>query len=250
MSSASDSNGCSPAWNGVGSPDNHLTGDARPGQTFPDRALARLIDHTLLKAESTNEDVGALCKEAASHCFMSVCVNPARVARAAEALAGSGVRVCTVVGFPLGACASRVKAFETQAAIQDGAHEIDMVLDIGGAKAGDWSRVEADVRAVIDAAGEAALTKVILETCLLTPDEIRVASEVCARAGANFVKTSTGFGKAGATTDAVRIMRATVGDSLGVKASGGIRDHASAMAMIAAGASRIGASASVAIVNR
>ena len=181
---------------------------------------------------------------------MSVCVNPARVARAAEALAGSGVRVCTVVGFPLGACASRVKAFETQAAIQDGAQEIDMVLDIGGAKAGDWSRVEADVRAVIDAAGEAALTKVILETCLLTPDEIRVASEVCARAGANFVKTSTGFGKAGATTDAVRIMRATVGDSLGVKASGGIRDHASAMAMIAAGASRIGASASVAIVNR
>ena len=181
---------------------------------------------------------------------MSVCVNPTWVRLAARELRGSGVKVCTVIGFPLGATPPRVKELETRVAIDDGAGEVDMVLNIGALKSGDLKLVEQDVRAVVRAARGPVITKVILETCLLSPEEIATASAICARAGADFVKTSTGFNKGGATVEAVRIMRETVGKEMGVKASGGIRDHETAVKMIGAGASRIGASASVAIVNQ
>lgn len=251
------SDGCPPAWDGLGTVGDMLAAGASRisaiaplGSAMPDKTLARLIDHTLLKAEATAEEVRTLCKEAAENCFMSVCVNPSWVALAARELRGSGVKVCTVIGFPLGATTPRVKELETRIAVDEGAGEVDMVLNIGALKSGDLKLVEQDVRAVVRAARGNVITKVILETCLLTPEEIRTSSAICARAGADFVKTSTGFNKGGATVEAVRIMRETVGKEMGVKASGGIRDHETAMRMIGAGASRLGASASVAIVNQ
>lgn len=212
------------------------------------RALAGMIDHTLLKPEATEAEIRALCAEARTHGFFSVCVNPANVALAARELAGSSVAVCTVVGFPLGATTSEAKAFETRDAIANGAREIDMVLNVGALKSGQRDRVLADIRAVVTAAGEVPV-KVILETALLTDDEKIMACQAAKEAGAAFVKTSTGFSKGGATVEDIRLMRRTVGPDMGVKASGGVRDFATASAMAEAGATRLGASSSVAIIT-
>ncbi|MFC4076745.1 deoxyribose-phosphate aldolase [Salinithrix halophila] len=212
------------------------------------KELASKIDHTLLKPEATSDQIDSLCEEAAKYKFASVCINPWWVARAAEKLKGSGVIVCTVVGFPLGASTPETKAFETKDAIRNGAGEIDMVMNIGAFKSGDLDTVRRDIQAVVEAAADVPV-KVILETGLLSSDEIRVASERAKAAGAQFVKTSTGFGYGGATEEAVRLMRETVGPDMGVKASGGIRDRATGEKMINAGANRLGASASVAIVT-
>lgn len=214
------------------------------------RRVADFVDHTLLKPEATAGDIDTLCAEARQHRFAAVCVNPVWVDRCAERLAGSGVAVCTVIGFPLGANTSRVKALEAQDAIGRGATEVDMVAAIGRIKGGEWAAVEDDIRAVVDAsagAGErGALVKVIIESAALTQDEIIRTAALAREAGADFVKTSTGFHPAGgATRAAVRLMRLVVGDELGVKASGGVRDCQSALAMIAAGASRIGTSSGV-----
>ena len=211
--------------------------------------LNSLIDHTLLQPDATSQEVARLCQEAAEHGFASVCVNPVRVRESARLLEGSGVAVCTVAGFPLGASCSAIKAAEAALGVEHGAREIDMVLDIGALKDGDLSGAEADVRAVRQALEGGVILKVILEVCLLSEEEIVAACRLCEAAGADFVKTSTGFGKSGATLESVRLMRATVGQRLGVKAAGGIRDRRMALAMIEAGASRIGASASVAIVS-
>lgn len=212
--------------------------------------LASHIDHTLLKPDATVAEIDKLCAEALEHRFASVCVNSSWVRRCAEILAGSGVLVCTVVGFPLGACSSETKAYEARRAIEDGACEVDMVLAVGALKSGDDGFVKRDVRGVAETCHRlGARLKVILETCLLTHDEVTRASRLCREAGADFVKTSTGFSTGGATTEHVALMRAAVGPVLGVKASGGVRDRATAEAMIAAGATRIGASASVAIVR-
>lgn len=211
--------------------------------------LASHIDHTLLKPDATADQVDALCAEAIEHGFASVCVNPTWVARCADILGGSDVLTCTVVGFPLGATFGDVKAIEARRAIDLGACEIDMVMNVGALKSGFHQEVADDIAAVASAcrAGGARL-KVILETCLLEPDEVSEASRISKAAGADFVKTSTGFGGGGATVEDVARMRAAVGPVLGVKASGGVRDRETADAMIAAGATRIGASASVAIV--
>ncbi|HEY9898811.1 MAG TPA: deoxyribose-phosphate aldolase [Pantanalinema sp.] len=214
-----------------------------------DIALARMIDHTLLKADATEADIDKLCAEAREHRFASVCVNPANVAQAAKLLAGSDVKVCTVVGFPLGASATEVKAFETRQAIEDGATEIDMVLNVGALKSGQVERVQQDIRAVVDACPEGVITKVILETCLLSDDEKVTACLLAQAVGADFVKTSTGFSTGGATVHDVALMRRTVGPEMGVKASGGVRDRATALEMVEAGATRIGASASIAIAS-
>jgi deoxyribose-phosphate aldolase len=212
------------------------------------KQLAAMIDHTLLKPEATEEQIRVLCEEAKEHGFASVCVNPYWVKQAAEWLKGSNVKVCTVVGFPLGATTKEAKAFEAKNAIENGAEEIDMVLNIGALKSGDFQTVEEDIRAVVETAG-GAVVKVILETGLLSDEEIVKACELSKVAGAHFVKTSTGFGKGGATVEAVRLMRETVGTEMGVKASGGIRNAEMALQMVEAGANRIGASASVAIVS-
>ncbi|SFX66368.1 deoxyribose-phosphate aldolase [Thermoactinomyces sp. DSM 45891] len=210
--------------------------------------IARMIDHTLLKPDATKDQILQLCKEAREHVFASVCINPYWISLAAKELSGSEVKVCTVVGFPLGASTSEAKAFEAKDAIAKGAEEIDMVMNIGALKSGDLETVEEDIRAVVEAAN-GVLVKVILETGLLSDEEIVQGSKASKAAGAHFVKTSTGFGYGGATVEAVRLMRETVGPELGVKASGGVRDLAGAEAIIAAGANRIGASASIAIVT-
>jgi deoxyribose-phosphate aldolase len=213
-------------------------------------AIAHLIDHTLLKPEATREQIDRLCGEALAHRFASVCVNPAYVGRCAELLRGSEVKVCTVVGFPLGATTTAVKAYETRQAIDDGATEIDMVINVGALKSGDTAAVQADIAAVVDAAHAAgALVKVIIETALLSDDEKATACRLAQAAGAEFVKTSTGFGPGGATVEDVALMRRVVGPEMGVKASGGVRNYADVQAMVAAGATRIGASAGVAIVS-
>lgn len=212
--------------------------------------LSRYIDHTLLKAEATEEDVRRLCREAREYGFYAVCVNPCRVSLAAAELAGSDVKVAAVAGFPLGAACTGVKLSEATMAASEGAAEIDMVMNIGALKEGRDGYVREEIRAVADAAGQGgAIVKVILETCLLTDEEIVRACLLAKEAGAAFVKTSTGFSAGGATVHHVRLMKETVGDALQVKASGGIRDRAAALAMIEAGADRIGASASVAIVT-
>jgi deoxyribose-phosphate aldolase len=211
--------------------------------------LAAYIDHTLLKPEATLEQIETLCAEAAKYRFCSVCVNPFWVATCARLLAGSGVKVCTVIGFPLGASHASVKAFETRQAIADGATEVDMVMNVGALKSGLHDVVLRDMQAVADAAGEGVVTKVILETALLTDPEKVKACELAKRAGLDFVKTSTGFGPGGATAGDVALMRRVVGEEMGVKASGGVRDREGALLMIQAGASRIGASASVKIVG-
>ncbi|MGD6898962.1 deoxyribose-phosphate aldolase [Bacillus infantis] len=211
--------------------------------------VAKMIDHTLLKADATKEQIEVLCSEAKEYSFASVCVNPAWVSYASELLEGSGVDVCTVIGFPLGASTSEVKAFETKNAIENGATEVDMVINIGALKSGSSDLVESDIRAVVEAAKGKALTKVIIETSLLTEDEKVLACELAVKAGTDFVKTSTGFSTGGATIEDIRLMRKTVGPEIGVKASGGVRSTEDAQQMIEAGATRIGASSGVAIVN-
>lgn len=212
------------------------------------KQLAKYIDHTILKPDATAAQVKKLCDEAKQYGFASVCVNPSRIALAAEELKGTDVTPCCVVGFPLGAIPSESKAAETAVAVKNGAREIDMVIDVGRAKDGDWAYVESDIAAVKAACGEAKL-KVIIETCLLTDDEKVQACLAAKRAKADFVKTSTGFSKAGATVADVKLMRETVGPDMGVKAAGGIHNRAEAEAMIEAGASRIGASSGIAIVT-
>jgi deoxyribose-phosphate aldolase len=210
--------------------------------------LNKYIDHTVLKADTPKSKVQQIIDEAKKYDFMSVCINPTWVAFAASELKDSDVKVCTVIGFPLGANTPEVKAFETKQAIENGADEVDMVINIGAAKDGDWDLVERDIKAVVDAAGD-TLNKVIIETALLTDDEKVKACEAAVRAGADYVKTSTGFSTGGATVEDIKLMRATVGPDLGVKASGGIYSAADAEAMIAAGATRIGTSAGVAIME-
>ena len=211
--------------------------------------LNRYIDHTLLKPAATRADIAKLCTEAKEYRFASVCVNSAHIAEVAAALAGTDVAPCCVVGFPLGAMETEAKAFEAARAAALGAKEIDMVMDIGAAKEGDFARVEADISAVVSAIQGRAKLKVILECCLLTDEEKTAACLAAKRACADFVKTSTGFSTGGATEHDVALMRAAVGDDMGVKASGGIRTREDALRMIAAGASRIGASAGIAIVT-
>ncbi len=211
--------------------------------------LGGLIDHTLLKPDATEKDIRKLCDEARQHEFASVCVNPGWVGLAAELLKGTRVKVCTVVGFPLGATTPTAKAIETRDAIANGATEIDMVINVGALKSGNDELVRRDIEAVVDAARGKAIVKVILETALLTREEKVKACLLCKMAGADFVKTSTGFSTGGATTEDIALMRETVGPGMGVKASGGIRDRDTAEAMVAAGATRIGASASVAIAT-
>jgi len=212
--------------------------------------LAQYIDHTLLGADATTEDIDRLCAEAERYRFASVCINPTWVVRAAKNLRGTGVPVCTVIGFPLGATTTEVKAMEARKALRDGAREIDMVINVGALKSGDQEVVFNDISKVVDAAHEVgAVCKVILETALLTDEEKVIASALAKRARADFVKTSTGFGPGGATVYDVALMRETVGPEMGVKASGGVRTAHDAEDMIAAGATRIGASAGVQIVS-
>ena len=212
------------------------------------KTIASMIDHTLLKPEATPAQVEKLCAEAAEYHFASVCVNPVYIPMAARLLKDTGVKVCCVVGFPLGAIAPEQKAAEAASCAAMGAEELDMVIHIGAAKAGDWALVQRDIEGVVKAAAGRTV-KVIIETCLLTDEEKVKACEAAKAAGAHFVKTSTGFSTGGATTHDIALMRKTVGPEMGVKASGGIRDYATAMAMIEAGANRIGASAGIEIVT-
>ncbi len=214
-----------------------------------DKELAAIIDHTLLKPEATADEVERLCKEARQYGFFSVCVTSSWVSRCRDLLRGSRVKVCCVVGFPLGAMDFRTKAYETREAIANGADEIDMVINIGALKSGDLALVEKDIRSVVQAARNKVI-KVILETGLLTDEEKVTACQICKKAGATFVKTSTGFVKSSIATEAdIALMRKTVGPRMGVKASGGVRSLADAKKMIAAGATRIGTSSGVAIVT-
>lgn len=216
--------------------------------SLSDTKLASMIDHTLLKPEAAKSEIEKLCNEARSYSFCSVCVNPANVRQAAGLLQGSGVKVCTVIGFPLGASTPVIKAMEARDAIANGATEVDMVINVGALKSGDYDLCARDIKAVVDAAGDQALVKVIIETCLLTDEEKRKACQLAKNAGAHFVKTSTGFGKGGATVEDVMLMRQVVGPEMGVKASGGVRDRETAEKMFRAGANRFGTSAGVAIV--
>lgn len=208
----------------------------------------KLFDHTLLKPEATSEQIKKLCLEAKQYDFASVCVNPDFVSLAHKELEGTSVKVCTVIGFPLGANKTSIKVAEAKEAIEDGATEIDMVQNVSWVKEGRYDLIEKEVRALKEAVGGLVL-KVILETCLLTKEEIRLSSIACKKGGCDFVKTSTGFSKGGATVEDVAIMREAVGPELGVKASGGIHHYDEVVALVKAGATRIGASASVAIVE-
>jgi deoxyribose-phosphate aldolase len=215
-----------------------------------DRDIAALIDHTILKPDAIVSDIVRVCAEARRFGFASVCVNGCWVPVVSRELADSAVKVCTVIGFPLGAMATAAKRTEAEAALRDGAAELDMVLNAGALKSGEYDTVRSDIAAVVQAAhASGALVKVILETCLLSDEQKVGASRLAVEAGADFVKTSTGFGAAGATTSDVALMRATVGPRIGVKASGGIRTLEQLRSMVAAGATRIGASASVAMVE-
>lgn len=212
--------------------------------------LARMIDHTLLKPEATPGEVQTLCEEAKKYTFASVCINAGYVPLCARLLRGTPVRVCTVIGFPLGATSSAAKTFEAEQAIRDGAQEVDMVINVGMLKAGDVQYVERDIAGVVNAAKRhRVLTKVIIETALLTDEEKVKACLLARKAGADFVKTSTGFAKGGATAGDIALMRRVVGTTMGVKASGGVRSREDALTMVASGADRIGASASVRIVG-
>ena len=210
--------------------------------------LNKYIDHTLLKADASQEQIETLIEEAKKYDFASVCVNPTWVNFAAQALKATDVKVCTVIGFPMGANTPELKAFETSDAIQNGANEIDMVINIGALKSRNFDLVERDILAVVEAA-KGTLVKVIIETCLLTDDEKVKACQIAQKAGADFVKTSTGFSTGGATVEDVALMRKTVGPDMGVKASGGARSYEDALAFIKAGATRIGASSGVAIME-
>lgn len=212
--------------------------------------LARLIDHTLLKPDATIPEITKLCEEAKKYDFATVCINPSYVSRCAKLLRDTSVKVCTVIGFPLGATSTATKAFEGEHALRDGAKELDMVINVGMLKSCEYDYVENDIFAVVTTARRyAALTKVILETGLLTDEEKIKGSLLAKRAGADFVKTSTGFSKGGATVGDIALMRKVVGSAMGVKASGGVRTREDALAMVASGADRIGASASVKIVS-
>ncbi|RLC63897.1 MAG: deoxyribose-phosphate aldolase [Chloroflexota bacterium] len=213
--------------------------------------IARFIDHTLLKPEATPAQIERLCDEARRYGFAAVCVNPVYVRLAAERLQGAEVAVCSVVGFPLGATTTAAKVYEARQALADGASELDMVIHVGALKAGDYERVQEDIAAVADVCHKGgALLKIIIETALLDDAEKVTACRLAQAAGADFVKTSTGFAGGGATAEDVRLMRQTVGPRMGVKAAGGIRSYADALAMIEAGANRIGASAGVRIVEQ
>ncbi len=211
--------------------------------------LQQYIDHTLLKPQATEDQVKKICEEAREYGFASVCVNSYYTALVRKELDGTQVKTCVVVGFPLGATTKEVKAFETKNAIENGAQEIDMVINVGALKSKKYDDVKSDIKAVVDAAKGKALVKVILETCLLTDEEKVKACEISKEVGADFVKTSTGFSTGGATVEDIKLMRETVGPDMGVKASGGVRTKEDAEAVIAAGASRIGASASIAIAE-
>ena len=211
--------------------------------------LAKMIDHTNLKASTVKEEILKLTKEAKEYQFASVCVNPTWVELAAQELKGTDVKVCTVIGFPLGANTKEVKVFETKDAIEKGAQEIDMVINIAKLKDGDDDYVESEIAGVVEASKGKAIVKVIIETCLLTDDEKKQVCSLAVKAGADFVKTSTGFSTGGATIEDVALMKQTVGAHVGVKASGGIRSKEDAQAMVHAGATRIGASSGIAIVT-
>jgi len=211
--------------------------------------IASMIDHTILKADASKKEIVQICEEAKQYRFATVCVNPGWVPLAAEQLKGSDVGITTVIGFPLGATSSAAKADEARHAIADGATEIDMVLNIGFLKSGELDAVQSDIEAVVGACRGKAAVKVILETGMLTDEEKEIACRLSQKAGADFVKTSTGFGKGGATAEDIALMRRTVGPDMGVKASGGVRDRETALQMIAAGATRIGASSGIAIVT-
>ena len=215
-----------------------------------DGSLSHLIDHTLLRPDATRDEIAQLCYEARKHGFASVCVNPSHVKLCADLLKGSDVLTCTVVGFPLGATSTEAKTFEAQKAVRDGAKEVDMVINVGALKSRDYELVEHDIASIATAVhAGGAILKVIIEAALLTDDEKVAASQLAKVAGADFVKTSTGFGPGGATAEDVALMRRVVGPKIGVKASGGIRTRADVQKMVEAGASRIGASASVKIVE-
>lgn len=211
--------------------------------------IARYIDHTLLKSNVTVQAINQLCTDAMQYNFAAVCVNPCHVPLCAELLQGSGIKVCTVVGFPLGAAKSEVKAYESQVAVRDGAVEVDMVMNIGEMLSGNQQNVERDITAVVTAVAGEAIVKVILETEFLTRPQISAACKIAKEAGAHFVKTSTGFFGPGATVENVRLMREAVGPRFGVKAAGGIRDIATALSMLDAGANRLGTSSGVAIIE-
>lgn len=220
------------------------------GSELRDRNVAGMIDHTLLKPEATPDEIKKLCMEAKDYSFASVCINPCYVSLCSELLRGTGVKVCTVIGFPLGSTTTEVKQYETEQSIENGANEVDMVINVGQLKQGNYDYVEKDVRAVVSTARRHnVLSKVIFETALLTDEEKVRAALICKKAGADFVKTSTGFSKGGATVGDVALMKYVVGSAIGVKAAGGIRSKEDAEAMIASGADRIGASASVKIVS-
>ena len=211
--------------------------------------LAKYIDHTLLKPESTRADIARVCEEAKHYNTASVCVNPCWIGFVAEQLKGTDIKPCCVIGFPLGATLPEVKAYETAAAIRDGPKEVDMVINVGALRGAEFETVYEDIKAVVDAAAGKALVKVIIETCLLTDEQKVIACKLAKHAGADYVKTSTGFSTGGAKVEDIRLMRETVGPEMGVKASGGVRTKADAEAMIAAGASRIGASSSKKIIE-
>jgi len=225
------------------------SGSSATNSGITSQELARFIDHTLLKPDAVEAQFEQLCREAIQYNFYSVCVNSGWVSYVAKKLRGTNVKVCSVIGFPLGEMETRSKAFEARNAIDHGAHELDMVISIGALKSGDLKYVENDIRAVKRACRSTTVLKVILETSMLTDQEKVIACEICKKAEVDFVKTSTGFSGGGATVADIELMRRVVGPNLGVKASGGIRDFATAVAMIRAGANRIGAGASVAIVT-
>ena len=212
------------------------------------KEMAKYLDDTLLKADATPEQIVKICEEAKTYGCASVCVNSSYVPLVAKELSGSEVKTCCVIGFPLGACTSESKAAETADSIEKGANEVDMVIQIGRAKAGEWDYVKSDIEAVVKAAAGKAIVKVIIETCLLTDEEKIKACQIAKEAGADFVKTSTGFSTGGATVEDIRLMRETVGKDMGVKASGGVRDFEKAQAMIDAGATRIGTSSAAGIL--
>lgn len=213
------------------------------------KQLAKMIDHTILKPDATKEEIIKICEEAKKYNFASVCINPSRIKLAKDILAGSEVNICTVIGFPLGATSTESKRFEAEQAIKDGATEVDMVINIGRLKDKDYDYVYNDIKAVVEVAKSRALTKVIIETCLLNDDEKVMACNLAKKAKADFVKTSTGFSTKGAIAEDIKLMRKTVGETMGVKASGGVKTYDQAMEMINNGATRIGASASIAIIN-
>ena len=212
------------------------------------KTMASMIDHTILKPGATRDQVIQLCKEALENGFASVCVNPCFVSLVSQQLEGSAVKACSVIGFPLGTNTTEIKALEAQKAAADGAHEIDMVINVGALKAGELDYVEKEIAAVVGASGK-SLVKVIIETCLLTDTEKETVCSLAKKSGAAFVKTSTGFSTGGATVADVALMRRVVGESMGVKASGGVKSLQDALSMIEAGASRIGTSSGIAIVQ-